>query len=181
MWASATCHSACWATCHPLTGFPFSLRERARIQGFPDDFIFYSEKVDDKGEWCHEDNIVLVRQTGKAMPVQFCRYVSEQIRAHVEGRSFESSRSRIIKPHPHVDEAKRWYCENVGYADKEHVCSACWKSAACLVVKQERLFPLEVKQPDSFSPEKARRAVVRARPHRPFETKTLTFGGTDGD
>ncbi len=73
-------------TMHPLSGFPLTVRERARLQGFPDDFVFYGERLDDAGRWDHEKNAPMIKQTGKAMPVQFCRYVARQVRDHIEKR-----------------------------------------------------------------------------------------------
>jgi len=184
------------STCHPLTGFPFTLRERARIQGFPDDFIFYSEKVDENGEWCHEENIVLVRQTGKAMPIQFCRYAAEQIRAHIEGQLFESSHERILKPHEHVNFAKQWYCKNVGYAaSQEGACSACWKNPAWCGDTSKVVRPVEPKDPvkleqlEMFTPEKKKKvASVKkvpppktARQYTHVEPRDISFGGKDGN
>ncbi len=116
---------------HPRRNLPFTIRERARIQGFADDFIFYGTRLDDRGQWVHEKNIDMLKQTGKAMPIQFCRYVAEQVRAAALGRSFGSSGLRLIAPNPLVDEAKRWYCQNVGYADQQAACSACWLRPTC--------------------------------------------------
>src|SRR5262249_9088845 len=59
---------------HPKRGTPFTIRERARIQGFPDEFIFYGTKYNEDGTYNHEKNLELIKQTGKAMPIQFCRY-----------------------------------------------------------------------------------------------------------
>jgi site-specific DNA-cytosine methylase len=119
------------ACMHHIRCEPYTIRERARIQGFPDDFVFYGTHLDSEGRWHHDANLHMVKQTGKAMPIQFCRYVSEQIAAKIEGRPFESSRRRILPPNILVDEAKRWYCGNVGYADQESACGACWMASTC--------------------------------------------------
>lgn len=178
------------STCHPLTGYPFTLRERARIQGFPDEFVFYSEKVDDRGEWCHEENIVLIRQTGKAMPIQFCQYVSEQVKAHIEGRPFHSSGERVLRPHEHVNLAKQWYCKNVGYAaNQEGACSACWKNRMCTARDTSIVaVPVKVTATEQLEiplPPKKKDPVVKQpkspRQYTPVEAKDLSFGGTDGD
>jgi site-specific DNA-cytosine methylase len=116
---------------HPLTNLPFTIRERARIQGFPDDFIFYATHLNDQGEWNHERNIPIVRQTGKAMPIQFCRYVSSQIAAHIRGVPFKSSGVRFARTDKYVDEAKRWFCSNIGYSDQSRACSECWMESQC--------------------------------------------------
>lgn len=116
---------------HPLTNLPLSIRERARIQGFPDDFVFYGTRLDAKGRWNHDKNNDMIKETGKAMPLQFNRYVAEQIRAHSEGKKFHSSGARLLVPNQYVTEAKRWYCAEVGYADQKRACEACWLRASC--------------------------------------------------
>lgn len=121
------------ATVHAIRCNPYTIRERARIQGFPDDFVFYGTVLNDRGEWTHDGNQHMVRQTGKAMPVQFCRYASQQVMAHVKGEPWTSSRSRLLPNNEHVDDAKKWYCANVGYADQEKACSACWMAARCAI------------------------------------------------
>lgn len=137
--------------CHVLTGgnailhhircTPLTIRERARVQGFPDDFVFYGTITNEKGEWNHEANQHMVRQTGKAMPVQFCRYVSKQIAAQINGQEFESSGRRVIPPNKDVSDAKMWYCDNVGYGKtQEKACEACWLKSKCPIRK--RLFPV---------------------------------------
>lgn len=116
---------------HPLRCYPLTVRERARIQGFPDDFIFYGTKLNDQGEWTYDRNVHMIKQTGKAMPVEFCRYVSVVIAAAINNVPFESSGARILKPNPHVDTAKKWFCDNVGYADQERACGVCWLKDHC--------------------------------------------------
>ncbi len=126
---------------HVLTGYhtvlhgqrcePYSIRERARIQGFPDDFVFYGYKLNDRGEWGIRQDKTMTRQTGKAMPVQFCEYVSKQVAAHVKGQKFTSSGKRYLTKNSYVDEAKKWYCSNVGYADQEKACNSCWLFNEC--------------------------------------------------
>jgi DNA (cytosine-5)-methyltransferase 1 len=110
---------------------PYTIRERARIQGFPDDFVFYGTVLNDRGEWNHDTNSHMVKQTGKAMPVQFCRYVSRQVAAKIKGEEFTSSGRRVMPPNEHVDAAKRWYCQEVGYSDQGAACSNCWMARRC--------------------------------------------------
>lgn len=114
------------AVSHPRKNLPFTIRERARIQGCPDDFIFYGEKL----PFNHEKNSVLIKQTGKFMPVEFCTYIAKQIAAHIREKEFQSSNKRMIKPNRFIDDAKRWYCEQVGYRHQEKVCGLCW--LACI-------------------------------------------------
>jgi DNA (cytosine-5)-methyltransferase 1 len=112
---------------------PYTVRERARIQGFPDEFIFYGTVLNDRGEWNHDTNMHLVKQTGKAMPVQFAEYVARQVKAHIEKEKFTSSGKRVIPANEHVDEAKRWYCQEVGYSDQQAACSECWLQQRCSI------------------------------------------------
>lgn len=126
-------------TVHPVRGDPLTIRERARIQGFPDEFAFVGEIAEDDGTWDHARNSILVKQTGKAMPVQFGRYVARQIAAKIRGKTFEASGARLIKPNADVDAAKKWYCSEVGYSDQEAACDACWLKDAC-EVRREKIF-----------------------------------------
>lgn len=50
-----------------------------------------------------------------------------------DARPFESSGERLIAPNPYVDDAKRWYCDHVGYADQAHACAACWLYDGCTI------------------------------------------------
>ncbi len=131
---------------HPIRFDNLTVRERARIQGFPDDFVFYGSKLNDRGEYNFDQNHEMTKQTGKAMPIQFCRYVARQIHSHVSGEPFESSGRRILKPNRFVDEAKLWYCANVGYSDQERACSECWLAAGCSLKTSVRQ-KLVVEQP----------------------------------
>ena len=111
---------------HPIKNVPFSVRERARIQGFPDDFVFYGTRHEPDGSWVHAKNSNVVKQTGKAMPIQFCEYVSRQIAAHIRGEPFETTGERVEKQNHLVDEAKRWCYRNIEYANLEAVLKNCW-------------------------------------------------------
>lgn len=120
-------------TVHALRGTPYTVRERARIQGFPDDFIFYGEVLNDQGEWNQDKNGHMIKQTGKAMPIQFCTYVSKQIVAHIRGEEWKASGERLLDHNPYVSDAKSWYCQNVGYAEQKKACSACWLYDRCSI------------------------------------------------
>lgn len=119
------------ATIHNKRNEPYSVRERARIQGFPDDFIFYGTQFNKYGQWNHNDNPAMVKQTGKAMPVQFCYYISDQIMRHITNKPSEATNRRILLDNPEINEAKQWYCANVGYSNQEKACNACWLKDSC--------------------------------------------------
>ena len=116
---------------HP-EGRVLTLRERARIQGTPDDFVFYGTKYEGNGSFNPFKNSHMLRQTGKFMPVQFCRYMAKQVKATVRGKRFEASGKRFLNPNPYVDQAKMDYCREVGY-DRTQVraCKQCWLTETC--------------------------------------------------
>jgi len=109
---------------------PLTMRERARIQGCPDDFIFYP--LDYLRDF--KTYSAVYKQIGKFMPVQFCTYVAELIAAHIAGKPVVETREklfnqRVINPNPYIDEAKKWYCETHGYKPKARqklICQTCW-------------------------------------------------------
>jgi DNA (cytosine-5)-methyltransferase 1 len=119
------------ATLHNKRNEPYTIRERARIQGFPDDFIFYGTKFNRLGQWNHNDNLHMVKQTGKGMPVEFNRYVSVQIAAHIQNAPYETTNRRILLDNPEINSAKNWYCENIGYSNQEKACDSCWLKETC--------------------------------------------------
>ena len=123
---------------NPVTGLPFSIRERCFIQGLPEDFLIYGTKLEDDGTWNHSRNSAIIKQTGKCMPVQFCEFVSQQIADHISGSHIHepSSAKRILSPNLYITEAKQWYCKNVGYSDPVKTCQACWMKGRCEVKQQ---------------------------------------------
>ena len=118
---------------HPIRLTPLTLRERARIQGFPDDFVFYGSRLNEAGEYNYDRNTHMARQSGKAMPVQFCNYVSRQVMSHICGEPFKSSGRRLLGHNEHVDRAKSWYCQEVGYSDQARACGECWLYSMCSI------------------------------------------------
>jgi site-specific DNA-cytosine methylase len=145
---------------NPVTCVPFTLRERLRIQGAPDTFVLYGEVLESNGRWDHYRNIHLVKQTGKFMPVQFCVYVAEQIRAHIDGRKFTCSRDRLISQNQFVTDAKWTFCQQTGgYSNQKGACDACWIDD-CHLVSCARI-------PDSGRIIK----TVVASPKRPVQKK----------
>ncbi len=130
---------------HPIRNLPYTIRERARIQGFPDDFIFYGTLLDEEGRWNHDKNVHMTKQTGKAMPVQFCRYVAGQIYSCIQGgESAGGTGVRLLSPNPDVDRAKRWYCSEVGYSDQEGACRRCWMAGRCEIRRDKYRIGLDV-------------------------------------
>jgi site-specific DNA-cytosine methylase len=124
---------------HPVRKLPLTIRERARIQGFPDDFVFdFNEEGPFAPTWTPYQSSGRrgIKQTGKAMPVQFCTYVAEQVKAHLDGKPFETTNARITKPNDRVSAAKLAFCKDLGgYANQKKACRSCWLTKTCPVYK----------------------------------------------
>lgn len=121
---------------HPNRRTPLSIRERARIQGFPDSYIFHHDaQGPERLVWepYNSDGQRGIKQTGKAMPIQFCTYVAKQVKAKIEGKKFKTTGERVAKPNLKVSEAKIQFCQISGYADQDSACKACWLRDTCPV------------------------------------------------
>jgi site-specific DNA-cytosine methylase len=67
---------------HPLTGWPLTPRERARVMGWPDEF-----RLDREGVKFQQDDLrKLSVITGKAVPNEFVRYLIPQLLDHIGAR-----------------------------------------------------------------------------------------------
>lgn len=64
---------------HPLTGWPFTMRERARIMGWPDEFKLSDGKID----FTRSNLYKLLRVTGKGVPSEFPRFLLPQLKRHI--------------------------------------------------------------------------------------------------
>lgn len=148
---------------HPIRNLPLSIRERARIQGFPDDFIFYGVKTDERGYWNHDKNNEMVKQTGKAMPWEFNRYVGELILGKIES----PSNTRMIKSNEFVDQAKTWFCQEVGYSDQKKACNSCWMKTTC---RLERFSGDRTNDPISVPKESGTPQKLNKTPRKPLPT-----------
>lgn len=90
---------------HPLTCLPLSIRERARIMGFPDDFIFYGTEFENDGTWSHNRNGNMIKQTGRCIPCEFPGFLIDQFDAFINDRPYICSGERLAKPNKYVEEA----------------------------------------------------------------------------
>ncbi len=91
---------------HPETNYPISLRERARVQGFPDDFIFYGLEVLDDGTWLHNKNGNMIKQTGRCIPCEFPGFLIHQFEAFLNNDpDYTCSFKRLAKPNKYVQYA----------------------------------------------------------------------------
>lgn len=117
------------------TLMPFTIRERARIQGCPDDFVFFPKKVTENGKQYGS----LIKQTGKFMPVEFCTFLTQQIKDFLEGtrRDENYTQKRLITPNNYVDKNKHDFCHIGGYSNPEKVCEFCGSKKYCELVNQK--------------------------------------------
>lgn len=110
------------------TLLPLTVREKARIQGCPDDFIFQPlDFINDNSFYTK-----LYVQTGAFIPVEFTTYLINQIGDFLDkgiltgnGNRFFQRKSSII------DKAKQFFCENITYSNQEKVCQFCGSKSSC--------------------------------------------------
>lgn len=105
---------------------PFTIRERARIQGVPDNFIFLPLDYMENPAYTK-----VYKQGGKFIPVEFTTYLSKLIMAHIKGRKLRAITGRRHHTSEYVDEAKFIFCENKGYSQQAKACENCWLKHEC--------------------------------------------------
>ena len=109
--------------------FPLTIRERAKLQGVPDDFVFIpKEDFFNKKEYNF-----LLKQTGKCIPVEFTTFLIQQISDFLNGVRQESNytKVRLIDSDPLIDNNKSMYCQVIGYSNQLKVCEFCNNKSCC--------------------------------------------------
>lgn len=90
---------------HPHTCLPTSIRERARIQGFPDSFNFYGTKFESDGTWAHNRNSSMIKQTGRCIPCEFPKFLIDQFYAHITNdKDYKCTGNRQISMPKYMEE-----------------------------------------------------------------------------
>ena len=72
-------HNNCDHYYHPTENRRITIREMARIQGYPDDFIFLGNKSEQS------------RQVGNSVPIGLAKVLAEQIYSHYQENNYENS------------------------------------------------------------------------------------------
>lgn len=100
---------------------PLTMRERLRVQGAPDDFIVLPfDFMRD-----HKTYMAVYKQTGKFMPVEFCKYFAQQVKDYLEGKDITASFNRICRQEDLVNAAKKTVCRD------PQDCMTCWLTEEC--------------------------------------------------
>lgn len=93
---------------HPLTGMPISIRERCRLQGYPDDFIIHGTKYMDDGTWSLRKNSYPVRQLNNTVPYEFTKEFIRQLDYYFRNDDLIVDKAiRQLKPQPLIEIARR--------------------------------------------------------------------------
>lgn len=114
---------------------PFTIRERAKIQGCPDSFEFVP---DIKPQNCKSySNLVL--QTGRFMPVEFCTYLTQQFKDVLTGnyKPENYTKKRVVNQNDIIVENKIDYCTKYGYSDQQNACLFCGAKKECDKIKKQ--------------------------------------------
>lgn len=102
---------------HSLRGDPLTCRERARLMGFPDDFLFVWKNQKDEFK-----QKPMGCQTGQAVPVGFPHHFSRLVKAHSSNEPIECTKRRY-KGDLLVEKSKKEYCKKHGFTSKD--CEFC--------------------------------------------------------
>ena len=92
---------------HPLNGYPISIRERCRLQGYPDDFIIKGTHYNSDGTWTLRKNSNVVRQLNNTIPYEFTKEFARQLNHYIKtGDLVEEQAIRSLKPNPIIERAR---------------------------------------------------------------------------
>lgn len=92
---------------HPITGYPISIRERCRLQGYPDDFIIKGTHYNSDGTWTLRKNSNVVRQLNNTIPYEFTEEFARQLNHYIKtGDLVEEQAIRSLKPNPIIERAR---------------------------------------------------------------------------
>jgi hypothetical protein len=100
---------------------PLTIRERLRIQGAPDNFII--QPLDYMKD--HKSYMKVYKQTGKFMPVEFCKYFAELCQKYIEGGNMSLCNERQGRQEELLNTAKKHVCR------KGKDCEYCWLINDC--------------------------------------------------
>ena len=81
--------------------------------GFPDWFVLHPMNY--MGNGGYEASVY--KQTGKAIPAQFCEFVAKQIKNFIKTGRLPTVANRILIADPLIEQAKDWYAQYVGYSN----------------------------------------------------------------
>lgn len=120
---------------NPWTNLPLSMRERARIQGIPDDFIFHGVVMEDDGTWNLSRNSNMVRQISKGMPIQWATWISGLLADYYRGEPAKPVGKYNYQPDI-VSRAKQVICKTASYgAQQQKACETCWLRDRCSITE----------------------------------------------
>ncbi|AEO93560.1 gp301 [Bacillus phage G] len=81
---------------HPIHNRQWTIREYARLMGYPDDFVFYPDE-------CPTE---IVQTIAQGVPAEFVRYISEEVKAALSGerKMIEGSEDKVLSFQHHTKE-----------------------------------------------------------------------------
>lgn len=95
---------------HPIHGYPISIRERCRLQGYPDDFVIQGISYMPDGTWSLRKNSNPVRQLNNTVPLEFCEEFANQLcyfLKHGKNKYDQSQAIHGIKPNAIIESANQ--------------------------------------------------------------------------